>query len=207
MNKKHKITIAVVLILVLAITAYLWYEKVQENRMGPVSFESFQRIEADGNVFMENKDIGLKFMVPSGWEVLSTDIASISMHSSDFIPFQDPSFIPKTGCWIDVTPKIQIEGSEYDLQYTYYRQLIDDKESLDFINQKDGNYEIIDLNGFKFVKETDVNNGNNQGKLIVLTTPYNNVVYRFNTYIFGQDQEKCTLAFNNFLSTISIKKK
>jgi hypothetical protein len=41
--------------------------------MGPVPFESFKSVEENGKVFMENKDIGLKFMVPEGWEVISTD--------------------------------------------------------------------------------------------------------------------------------------
>ncbi|MFZ3055024.1 MAG: hypothetical protein WA091_03550 [Minisyncoccales bacterium] len=208
MNKKRKIIIAVVLILVLAIAGYLWYKKVQEDRMGPVSFDSFEKIEIDGKVFMENKDIGLKFMVPDGWEVVSTDIASLSMYSSDFVPFQDPSFIPKKGCWIDVAPKVQIEGSKYDLQYTYYRQVIDDEEVLNTLNQGNDKCEIVDLDGLKFAKEIySNNNSDNQGEYIGLTTPYNNVVYRFNTYIFGQDKEKCVQEFNNFLSTISIKKK
>jgi hypothetical protein len=181
---------------------------VQEDRMGPVSFESFKKTETDGKVFMENKDIGLKFMVPEGWEVISTDIASISMYSPDFVPFQDPSFIPKNGCWIDITPKIQIEGSDYDLQYTYYRQIIDDEEVLAAMNRENEKCEIINLDGLKSVKDIYLKNeGENQGSFISLTTPYNNVVYRFDTYIFGQNKEKCLQDFDNFLTTVFIKKK
>ena len=208
MNKKCKTIIAIVFILALIAVGFFYYNKMQEDRMGPVSFESFKKTETDGKVFMENKDIGLKFMVPEGWEVISTDIASISMHSPDFVPFQDPSFIPKTGCWIDITPKIQIEGSDYDLQYTYYRQIIDDKEVLATMNRENEKCEIVNLDGLKSVKDINSeNNEENQGSFISITTPYNNVVYRFDTYIFGQDKEKCLQDFNNFLTTVSIKKK
>lgn len=209
MNKKSKIIITIVLVLALIAAGFFYYNKIQEGKMGPVSFESFKKIESDGKVFMENKDIGLKFMVPEGWEIENTDMASVSIYSLDFVPFQEPSFIPKKGCWIDVDPKIQIQGSKYDLQYTYYRQIIDDEKTLSTINKNDNEkYEIVDLDGLKSVKESNFNNkGDNTGVFISLTTPYEDVVYRFDTYIFGQDKEKCIQDFDNFLKTISIKKK
>jgi len=207
MNKVCKIIITIVFVLALIAAGYLWYNKVQESRMGPVSFESFEKVESDGKVFMENKDIGLKFMVPEGWEVISTDIASLSMHSPDFVPFMDPSFIPKNGCWVDVTPKIQIEGSDYDLQYSDLKQEIENDDYLENTDKK--KCEIMILYGLEGVKCNLLmdENINNQGNYIYFSIPYDNVVYRFETHIFGQDKDKCLQDFDNFLTTISIKKK
>jgi len=208
MNKKCKIIIAIVFILALIAVGFFYYNKMQEDRMGPVSFESFKKTETDGKVFMENKDIGLKFMVPEGWEVISTDIASISMHSLDFVPFQDPSFIPKTGCWIDITPKIQIEGSDYDLQYTDLKQVINDENYLSYENTDKKKCEIVESSGTKGVRCNLLIDENieNQGNYLYFSIPYNNVVYRFETHIFGQDKERCLQEFDNFLTTVSIKK-
>lgn len=208
MNIKSKIIITIILVLGLMIAGLFYYNKIKEDKMGPVSFDSFKRTESGGMVLMESKDVGLKFAVPDGWEILSTDIASISMHSPDFIPFQEPSFIPSAGCWIDVTPKIQVEGSDYDLEYTHYKQVIDDKDALEAMNSENERCEIGILDGLKSIKDDYFNNdGNNQGNFISLIIPYNNVVYHFETYIFGKDKEKCSQEFDNFLTTISIKKK
>ncbi|MFA5714901.1 MAG: hypothetical protein WC998_04120, partial [Candidatus Paceibacterota bacterium] len=166
-------------------------------------------VEENGKVFMENKDIGLKFMVPEGWEVISTDVASLSMHSPDFIPFTEPSFIPKNGCWIDVTPKIQVEGSNYDLQYSDLKQEIEDESYLSHENTEKKKCDIMELFGIKGIRcNLSIDeNINSQGNYIYFSIPYNNVVYRFETHIFGQDKEKCLQDFDNFLSTIFIKKK
>ncbi len=209
MNKTCKIILAVVLVLALIAIGYVCYNKVQEDKMGPVSFESFKKVEADGKVFMENKDIGLKFMVPEGWEVENAPWASISVKTPDFIPFTNPSPLPKSGCLININPEIQIEGSKYDLQYTYYKQIIDDKEALAGRNIGKEKCEIVELSGIKAVRDNTFidSNVDNNGNYIYVAIPYNNIIYRFETYIFGQDKEKCLQNFDNLITTISIKKK
>lgn len=203
MNKKH-IIIAIVLILILTIAGYLWYKKVQEDRMGPVSFDSFKRIETDGKVFLENKDIGLKFMVPQGWEVQDLPWSSISVASQDFEPFNGKSPVPQRGCLININPKIQIEGSEYDLDYTDLRQRIDSDDCMFFKNYEKENCKIVDILGLKGIRDNYSENG---GIITNLSIPYNNVIYHFEAYIFGENKDKCLQEFDNLLSTISIKKK
>ena len=209
MSKKCKIIIAVVFILALAVAGIFYYNKAQEDKMGPVSFESFKRIEADGKVFMENKDIGLKFEVPEGWEVENLVWSAISMASQDFEAFTDESPLPKKGCLININPEIQVQGSDYDLDYTYNKQIIDDKNALAARNVGNEKCEIIEISGIKSVRDSLFidSNLNNQGDYIDISIPYNNVVYRFETYIFGENKDSCLEDFNQFLKTISIKKK
>ncbi len=84
MNKKYKIIIGAIVILVLIAVGYFYYVKKEEAKMGPVSFDSFKKQEVNGRTFYENKDVGLTFEVPEGWEVKSDGIASISIVSADF---------------------------------------------------------------------------------------------------------------------------
>ena len=209
MNKRCKIIIAVVLILALAVAGIFYYNKAQEDKMGPVSFESFKRIEADGKVFMENKDIGLKFEVPEGWEVENLVWSAISMASQDFEAFTDESPLPKKGCLININPEIQVQGSDYDLQYTSLEQRIDSNDCLMFGDYEKEKCEIVDFSGVKGIKDSLFidSNLNNQGDYINVSIPNNNVVYRFETYIFGENKDSCLEDFNQFLTTISIKKK
>ncbi|MFA5086562.1 MAG: hypothetical protein WC468_03195 [Candidatus Paceibacterota bacterium] len=208
MSKKYKIIIGAVFILALVVAGFFYYNKAQEDKMGPVSFESFKRTEADGKVFMENKDIGLKFMVPEGWEVKNLTWSSISVASQDFEPFTDPSPLPKKGCLINIDPEIQIEGSEYDLQYTDLKQRIDSGSCSLFNNDNQEKCEIVDFYGLKGVRDSfSENKTENPGFFTNLSIPYNNIIYRFESYIFGENKDACLQEFDNFLKSVSIKKK
>ncbi|MFA5310613.1 MAG: hypothetical protein WC386_02900 [Candidatus Paceibacterota bacterium] len=209
MNKKCKIIIAIVFILALIAVGFFYYNKVQEDRMGPVSFESFKKTETDGKVFMENKDIGLKFMVPEGWGVQNLTWSSISVVSQDFEPFTNPSPLPKKGCLININPEIQIEGSDYDLQYGDLKAMANDSNYLLLHNTDKEKYESIELSELKGVKSDFLidNNINNVGNRIYEAVPYNNVIYYFETSIFGENKEECLQEFDNFLTTVFIKKK
>jgi hypothetical protein len=208
MNKTCKIIIAVIFILALIVAGFLYYNKTQEDKMGSVSFESFKRIETDGKVFMENKDIGLKFMVPEGWEVQNLTWSAISVASQDFEPFTDPSPLPKKGCLINIDPEIQVQGSDYDLQYTDLKQRIDSGSCSMFGNSEKEKCEIVDFSGLKGIRDRySENKIENPGFFTDLSVPYNNVIYRFESYVFGEDQDRCLQEFNNFLSSVSIKKR
>lgn len=176
--------------------------------MGPVSFENVEEQEVDGKIYIENKEVGLIFSVPDGWETEKSDIG-LSMRSSDFISVEEAFFIPKSGCRIDIVVERQKEGSDYDMQYTNLKQLINDKDMLASRNTDKEKCEIVDMSGLMGARDdlSIDSNVNNLGNRIYVAIPYNNVIYRFETYIFGQDKEKCLQDFDNFLTTVFIKKK
>jgi hypothetical protein len=98
MSKINKILILSVLTLILVIAGYILYNKWWESKMGLVSFEKVQEQSINGKTYIENKEVGLKFAVPDGWEV-KKDKMGLSMHSPDFVSFAEDLFsMPKSGC-------------------------------------------------------------------------------------------------------------
>lgn len=200
MKKAFKTIIVVVLFLALAIAGFLYYNKIQEDKMGPVSFESFKRIEADGKVFMENKDIGLKFMVPEGWEVNNAGWSSISIVSQDFEPFKgDMANAPlaNVGCWIDITAETEEITREYANSISTF---IRDTKNF----PKDGE-SIVRVSGLDSLKTVSSIGGEDKvGESIYIETPNNNVTYTFQLSTLNNN---CLDNFNKFLDTIYITNK
>lgn len=208
MNKKYKLIIAIASVLILIIAGCIYYIKTEESKMGFVSFDSFKRQEIDGKIVMENKEVGLSFEVPNGWEIRNDALASVSMASVDFEPLKSntSTSIPEKGCWIGVTARIEKEGTEYDLYYSDIKNLISDKEHLAEMNTEDHKYEIINILGYDAVKESMIVTNTNSGAFILIQIPVNNKIYFFETDLFGQDKDnKCPEEFDNFLKTLSIK--
>ena len=202
MKKAFKIIIAIVLVLALSIIGFLYYNKIQEEKMGPVSFESFKRIESDGKVFMENKDIGFKFMVPEGWEVKNAGWSSISVVSQDFEPFKgDMANAPlaNIGCWIDVTAETEKITREY---INNIATLIKEVKSL----PKDG-VSIVKIGGYDSLKTvSSIGGGNQVGESIYIETPNDNHTYTFQLSVLSSNNS-CLNSFNKFLDAIYITNK
>jgi hypothetical protein len=207
MKKLWKIIILSVLILALIAVSYFLYNKWQESKMGLVSFEKATEQKIDGKTYIENKDVGLKFVVPDGWE-LGKYSEGVSMHSSDFVPFtEDSFFIPKSGCWIELYSKVEKEGSDYDLDYSYLKNEIVSNYCSRYQNNGQKACEDVKISGLNGIRENNFNDEQkNPGFFTSLRVPYNNIVYAFSSYFFGKDKEACIQEFNNFLTTVTIKK-
>ncbi|MDD5098480.1 MAG: hypothetical protein PHD31_02065 [Candidatus Pacebacteria bacterium] len=210
MNNKYKTLLIVIVILAIIAIGYLSYVRYQESKLGPVSYESFKRAEENGKTFLENKEVGLKFEVPEGWKTNYVfGWTSLSMQSEDFKVFNEKNYpIPEKGCWINVVAEKQYLGKE-DAEYLDAIELINDSEYLSSQNTDNNKYEVYYLDSIESIKSNILidQNKDNQGNYISVEVPYNNIYYSFETHLFGQDKEKCQEEFNNFLKTISIKKK
>ena len=207
MKKIWKIVILSVLILVLIAIAYFFYNKWQESKMGLVSFEKATEQKIDGKTYIENKEVGLKFAVPEGWEILKDNIG-LAIQSSDFVPFaEDLSSMPKSGCRIEVYAEVQNKGSNYDLDYSYIEDKIASNYCSKYQNGEQKICEIFKISGLNGIRENNFKNeGENQGSFTSLSLPHNNIIYSFYSYFFGKDKEICIQEFNNFLTTVTIKK-
>ncbi|MFA5013412.1 MAG: hypothetical protein WC520_02490 [Candidatus Paceibacterota bacterium] len=210
MNKIVKIIIGLIVILAIIGVIYFVFQKREEGKMGYVQFEDFVKQESNGEIYFENKEAGLRFKVPQGWNYRPSQLASVSLATQDFKPFRDNSSaasIPQVGCWIGVNLKREKENSPYDLQYTVLKRMISDGEYLNMSN-KDGNiYEVIDFNNYRAIKETmAINDLENPGNYIFVKIPIKNIIYSFEADLFGRDKEKCLQSFNDFLTTVSIEK-
>jgi hypothetical protein len=206
MNRISKIIALSVLILVLIIAGYFLYNKWLESKMGLVSFENAIEQEINGKKYIENKEVGLKFAIPDGWSSIKEN-DSLFLISSNFISIREDNLVPQNGCSIIINTDRQKEGSEYDRQYTLLKKDIIN-ENLSTDNTDIYKKELIELSGIKGI-ETDLymdNFLNNQGRVIDIEVPYNNIIYYFETYYFGSDKELCLQEFNNFLTTVNIKK-
>jgi len=84
------------------------------------------------------------------------------------------------------------------------KNLINSPEYLESNNTEKETYEIIEVNGLKAVKNIyKIDNENNEDVFIQI--PFGkNRAYSFNTYLVGQDKERCLEEFNSFISSVSI---
>jgi len=208
MKKIWKIVILSVLILVLIAISYFLYNKWQESKMGFVSFEKVTEQKIDGKTYIENKEVGLKFAIPEGWEVGKYG-EGVSIYSSDFVPLSKQSFfVPKNGCWFEVATEILKDNNDYNPEYGNLKLMIEDQAYLaERISDRD-KLEIFNVSGLKGVKSSLLldSNPNNVGNFIWVGVPKRNLMYLFSGYIIGQDKERCSQEFNNFLTTVNIKK-
>jgi len=205
MNKKHKIIIVVVLMLALITTGYFCYKKVQEDKIGLISFENIKKEIINGEINIENEKVGLSFSFPDDWQIVNDDIG-LSINSPNFISINDRVFIPQKGCRISVS----VEGQKDDnTEYSDLKYMIEDENYVNSKNADKIKYEIIELSGLKGVKNQFfmANVFNNQGDVIAIYVPYDNKIYYFEVDLFGEDRDVCLQEFNNFLSTVFIKKK
>ena len=177
--------------------------------MGPVSFDSFKKTELNGKTIMENKKVGLSFEVPAGWQAGNPlDWVSLSIYSSDFKAFNGKDYpIPSNGCWIDISASNEKEGSDYDVNYSSLKSKIANIKNLTDLDGDKEKYELVYIDGNQGIKDDLFidNNKDNQGNYITVKVPLNSIVYSFETHLFGQDKNKCSQEFNNFLKTVSIK--
>ena len=212
MNKSLKtflIVLCAVILLSFLIFKVIEYKNEKENELNYLTIEDFTKTEVDGKTILENKDIGLKFAVPQGWETGSSYWSNISMRSLDFEPLiDDPSGtpFPKKGCFLDFEVVVPAGTDVYKYDYDFLSNLINTEGYLESYNEERTNihYEIVEVNGLKAVKKTHILE-NDQEETISVQIPFKNKkIYVFTTYLVGQDKERCLEEFNSFISSVSI---
>ncbi|MFA5729967.1 MAG: hypothetical protein WC938_01955 [Candidatus Paceibacterota bacterium] len=208
MNKNCKIIILSVLVLSIIIAGYILYNKWADSKLGIVSFKNVLETEIDGRKYIENKEIGLMFGVPNGWETENYNEGT-AMHSLDFVPLNENSFfIPQNGCWIEVISEILKNNNDFDPEYGDLKLMINNQ---DYLNERNNynkrNLEVVEISGIKGIKsDLLVDDLGNSGNFIYVAIPKENLIYILGTYIFGEDKDVCLQEFNNFLTTVTIKK-
>jgi hypothetical protein len=202
MNKKYIYAILLFLFLIVSIIVFVIMNKEKKQTPNGAHFSSFIVTNFGSNSFVENEIAGLNFMVPENWDVVNDYLASFSMKTKDFIPFSErmiSASVPKKGCWIGASVSFEKEGSNEDVFFSSNKFYINNPE---FLGE---DREIIQIDGIKALKEVIINKENNPGRIELVWVPFNDVVYFFETDLFGEDQEQCKIHFDNFLKTISIK--
>lgn len=207
MNKTLKMIIVIVLVLAIIVAGFLYYNKIQEDKMGFVSFENIKEEIINGKVNIGNKEFGLNFIVPDKWKVFK-DSEGVVISSPDFVPMSNESFIPHAGCSINVNIEM-VGGEGYISEYDDLVLMINDEDYLRSLNADKIKYETIELSGLKGIKNQFfiANFNNNQGEVVVVSIPYSDKIYYFETDALGEDKERCIQEFNNFLNLVSIKNK
>lgn len=211
MDKKLKIIIGVVLLIVAIGAIFFIYKKwqnAQEEKLGYLQFSDFIKQENNGDIYYQNQESALYFKVPNGWTAYPSQIASMALSSPDFVDFKetDPAraFIPKTGCWIGVSVKNTLSD---DADYAITKDRLEHQDILSTLNIKNETYSVFNVGGTAMLKTEFIidSNKDNMGKNISIEFSEKNKFYLFDTYLFGEDQEKCSQIFDDFLKTVSLQ--
>lgn len=208
MNKKVKIILSV--LLVIAILSFIIFKVVEfkkekEENLNFITIKDFVERKIDNKTIIENQEIGLSFVLPQGWEFVNTNWANISMRTFDYEPFMnEKERLPllNKGCWIDFNFSTNnTKGLDYETLFN-----ILNLEGFQEAYSEEGNKsEIITVGDLRAVKEIKTI-GEEKGEFISIKIPFNkNRVYSFETYLMGQDKEKCLETFDSFINSISIK--
>ncbi|GMX58757.1 MAG: hypothetical protein MCSN_4110 [Candidatus Microsyncoccus archaeolyticus] len=208
MNKKVKIILSVLLVIAIlsfVIFKVLEFKKEKEENLNFITIKDFIEKKMDNETIIENQEIGLSFVLPQGWEFVNTNWANISMRTFDYEPFMnEEERLPllNKGCWIDFNFST---NSTKGLDYETLFNILNLEGFQEAYNEEGNKAEIITIGDLKVVKETKTI-GEEKGEFISVKIPFNkNRVYSFETYLMGQDKEKCLEIFNSFLNSISIK--
>jgi hypothetical protein len=208
MNKKVKIILSVLLIVLITgiiIFKVIEFKKEKEDNLNFINISNFVERKMDGKTILENQEIGLSFVLPQGWEFVNTSWANVSMRSFDFEPIGGDvqrSPMADKGCWIDFNFSINsMHGLDYELVYN----LANTEGFAEGQSTETDKYERVEVNSLKAIKSTFVLD-NEKGEIVSIQIPSGkNKVYNFDTYLIGQDKEKCLETFNSFVNSVSIK--
>jgi hypothetical protein len=207
MNNNCKKILVAFFILAVISAGYLFYIKYQESKLGYISFNNIEKTQSNGNFYLKNNVAGFSMVVSDSWNINNGE-DSISMTSPDIELLeskQSSLATPQEGCWMASAAREINQGDDIEYKEIYSMLNNDDLQSY---NTEKNKYEIVYIDSEMALKDIlIINNENNQGLSQIVKLPYNNKIYYFETHLFGQDKEKCQEEFNNFLKTISIKKK
>jgi hypothetical protein len=176
--------------------------EIEEFRSRKAFFSDFTKREEGGDVWMDSDKAKVSVKIPKDWIVYEGSFSAFSIVSKDFVPLHanDNTPFPSKGCGIDFNVKI-------DKKVNGYKNFT--QETLDNPDYFVGNYYDVskvmigDLYGMKQVVEpkTTVTSG----KVIFMKIPKDNYTYEIDTYLFGEDKERCEKEFDLFLNSLVLK--
>jgi len=152
-------------------------------------------IETETGKIVRNKAEGYEVTVPKEWRIENTkETKRQAFHSPETLEQEVPGQI-EYGCKIEtyVSPeKTTLEKLQQDT-----------KEELEWYTVKKNEYSIIDVSGYKAVK--NIFESEEMGYSIGVYIPTETKLFSFIMYPAEKDLEKCIQYFDNFLKTIVIK--
>jgi len=162
--------------------------------------EGFEANQISGDTFLENKNIGISFKVPTGWTFIGYMDHYIDLKSSDYKA--DPNTL------------IRLEGCLITINTSYYTlftssNLISRIDRLEKGNIKSEDGEVVKVNNISALKTIDQDEWLSKDgieEIIEVGIPFISTKseVKFSTKIF-KNQDKCVQEFNKFLETVFVK--
>ena len=209
MKNTKKILFYIILVIILvAMGWYLWnlYNgDVEVSNLDYVPFADFEIASGNNGKVISHKSSGFSMTVPGDWEE-GYDYYGISFVSLDYVvdvnakAFASP--FPETGCIVSLSI-IQSDTPDYA---DYYNTNLDIKAcSQDNAEYCEG-YIIGKLSGHDTVERLDVmDNDKISGKYLEIKTPFNNNTYTLETYLSGEDADRCENDLRKILESVKIR--
>jgi len=203
----RKFTIFIIILLLFAAGGVFWWWSGRRDEGKVLSDEYIQK-EIDGEKIIEYKKTGFMIKIPGDWKIVDNRGTGLLCLSSDFQfhekvgPYSPP--ISEKGCLIEISilKEIGLSSDEYT-DYDYIQEKIE--WCLNPNSKCDD--EVIEINGNKAIKYvSSIENQLVSGYYIEVSVPKNEITYIFETYLFGQDREKCAQEFDKILQTVEIRK-
>lgn len=196
MNKKFFWPIIVFIILIVVFGFYLSKEMKDFEWSGGAVIEPGKNYvikEINGETIVENKNVGLTFKVPVGWDVEKMEVGLdewvISMTSPDIVV--SDSGILEDGCGVSVEVIIGINYANA------VRVVMSDAESSDIDGYE--YYEFVEVSGYrgvKFVHDTS------SGAVIGVQVPVADRIYNIES--FTPDNNDCSWEFGSIMNSFDI---
>lgn len=208
-NKKILIIATVVVLLLIGVFFY-WWQGMKIEKPRPEKLENYLIQEEATEKIIKNKNIGLAFKIARDWQIKKTEYLTSSRGGNDWgLILTSPDFvanpnsywilIPQKGCLINVFARHDQKRAEW----IKTEMELAKKGSL---AQK----EVISLSGQEALKtifgEKDSQKDSQGLVYLVIEATRGNIVYTFESYLLGQEKERCLADFNDFFKTVSISK-
>jgi hypothetical protein len=169
--------------------------------------ENFVLTESEQGSFVENKNIGLKIVVPTDWKVKK--IEGIGVDSKNVIEGAIAVYSPDSE--IDEETHLASKGCGVSIRYErrpgekQYKTIYNVIESLKTGVEQEG-YNLVQVSGKDALYEIVIEQ-EGIGKAIMVSLPIEENIYIFETVIPTNEAERCQKEFSDFLTKIEVSKK
>lgn len=192
-NKKFIFFVILILILVVIAGIFLfWPKKVSEEGPGDFSIT--------GNL-IENKDYGLSFLYPDGWNIRNHGVYGIDLFSPEIEFDENGGFLQSAretgGCITSVIIEEAEENSEY-----LSILIAEVKNGISFFNEDEGKQRVVIIDDKESLETTYFKE--NKPIYIEIEIPIDNIVYKFSNGMIFSD--RCIEEFNKILDTVIISR-
>jgi len=173
--------------------------EVEEFRSRKAFFSDFTKREEGGNVWMDSDKAKVSVKIPKDWIIYEGSFSAFSIVSKDFVPFRtdvDTPF-PSKGCGIDFNVQIDKKVEGYK---NFTKETLDNPDYFKG-NEEDKKGKVGQFDALFFTAE----NKAASGRAIFVQIPNDNYTYKINSYLFGEDKERCEKEFDQFLNSLVLK--